>query len=143
MLETAKANNPTIQLALHDIEASKYKYDLTKGHFLPKITLQAGQTWGAENSSFILSTQNKLNSSLRTQHIGKIVDAFVPLICSVPHVWSLSRLREYHNEGGKFGDACFNHSLFLWQLGVPSASLVITESDRDRAIESERVRERE
>ena len=51
MLETAKANNPTIQLALHDIEASKYKYDLTKGHFLPKITLQAGQTWGAENSS--------------------------------------------------------------------------------------------
>ena len=55
-------------------------------------------------------------------------------------MWSLSRLREYHNEGGKFGDACFNHSLFLWQLGVPSASLVITESDRDRAIESERAR---
>ncbi|WP_297481946.1 TolC family outer membrane protein [uncultured Photobacterium sp.] len=51
MLDTAKENNPTIQLALHDIEAAKYKYKLTKGNFLPKITLQAGQTWGSENSN--------------------------------------------------------------------------------------------
>lgn len=51
MLKTAKENNPTIQLALHDIEAAKYKYKLTKGNFLPKITLHAGQTWGSNDSN--------------------------------------------------------------------------------------------
>ncbi|OBU46699.1 TolC family outer membrane protein [Photobacterium damselae] len=51
MIKQAKENNPTIMMAQHDIEASKYKHKITKGNFLPELSVHAGQTWGTDVSA--------------------------------------------------------------------------------------------
>lgn len=47
-LEKAKANNPTMYLAYHDVEAAQYQYEQTKGTMLPTFTVEGSQKYGDE-----------------------------------------------------------------------------------------------
>lgn len=47
-LEKAKANNPTMYLAYHDVEAAKYQYEQTKGTLLPSFSVEGSQKYGEE-----------------------------------------------------------------------------------------------
>ena len=93
---------------------------------------------GEQRSCFFLSTQTNLTFSNTPDWKNCWCVCFLNLQCTTCVEFDTAqRIPQW---GKKFGYACFNHSLFLWQLGVPlpSASLVITEWDRERASESER-----
>lgn len=47
-LEKAKANNPTMYLAYHDVQAAQYQYEQTKGTLLPTFTVEGSQKYGDE-----------------------------------------------------------------------------------------------
>lgn len=47
-LEKAKANNPTMYLAYHDVQAAQYQYEQTKGTMLPTFTVEGSQKYGDE-----------------------------------------------------------------------------------------------
>lgn len=47
-LAKAKANNPTMYLAHHDVQAAQYQYEQTKGTMLPTFTIEGSQKYGEE-----------------------------------------------------------------------------------------------
>lgn len=47
-IEKAKANNPTMYLAYHDVQAAQYQYKQTKGTMLPTFTIEGSQQYGDE-----------------------------------------------------------------------------------------------